>query len=295
MKMVPEQRKKLLKQFDDTTLRPAERTGKAGTAKNGGQPSTPCSSSKHISISFDECGIDLLPLSVIQAIWAKAEKYLQSKSDIVPSPGNDSRSMMVVSQSSPTPHCVCGLPTGQFLCDSNCLQWKSSQICSHVVAVSDKLGELSSFLKWFINTKQQPNVTSLAMHGLPAGRGRKGGVPKRKRRSASDVHVPRPVLTSRSTTDPLNQGRVRGSNGAHSPSDSSVTGGILSSQESMHRGCRNVSDDGDFPLPRERPVWEISDGTFPSATISGSSAQMHTAHSLCIPSQLQVYRKLRQL
>ena len=155
------------------------------------------------------------------------------------------------------------------------------EICSHVVAVSDKLGELSSFLKWFINTKQQPNV---AMHGLSAGRGRKGGVPKRKRSrttSASDVHVPRPVLTSsgkqRSTTDPLNQGRVRGSNGAHSPSDSFVTGGILSSQESMHRGCRNVSDDGDFPLPRERPVWEISDGTFPSATTSGSSAQMHTA------------------
>ena len=30
-------------------------------------------------------------------------------------------------------------------------------------------------------TQQQPNITTLAMHGMPAGRGRKGGVPERQR------------------------------------------------------------------------------------------------------------------
>lgn len=99
------------------------------------------------------------------------------------------------------------------MCDDNCLQWKSSQICSHVVAVSEKLGELSSFLKWFISTKQQPNV---AMHGLPAGSGRKGNVPKRKRSktaSACDVYVVRPAIST-----PASSGEQRSSTPVHDAS-----------------------------------------------------------------------------
>jgi len=65
-------------------------------------------------------------------------------------------------------------------CDSNCLQWKSSYICAHSMAVSDVNGDLSSFLKWYIATNQQPHITSLAMHALPASQGCKGGVLMKK-------------------------------------------------------------------------------------------------------------------
>ena len=64
------------------------------------------------------------------------------------------------------------------------------------VAVSEKQGDLSSFLNWYIGTRQQPNITTLAVHGLPAGRGRKGGVPKRQRSKVNprvDVTVLRPA------------------------------------------------------------------------------------------------------
>ena len=178
VKMTPDQRKKLLKKFDSADIC-------ASVDSEMGQVdvthSTLLATDSHMSISFADCGIDSVPQSLLEAIWSKADKYLRSTSDIVPSPGNDPKAMMVASHSAQAPHFVRGLPSGQFVCDDNCLQWKSSHICSHVVAVSEKLGELKAFLKWFIETKQQPNITSLAFHGLPAGRGRKGGVPRRKR------------------------------------------------------------------------------------------------------------------
>ena len=51
------------------------------------------------------------------------------------------------------------------------------------MAVAEKNGDLFPFLRWCVCTNQGPNVTSLGKSGLPSGRGRKGGVPKRKRGS----------------------------------------------------------------------------------------------------------------
>ena len=69
---------------------------------------------------------------------------------------------------------------GHYVCDTSYLQWSSSQICSHTLAAAEVNGELSLFIQWYTVTGQEPNITRLAQAGLPAGRGRKGGVPKRK-------------------------------------------------------------------------------------------------------------------
>ena len=117
----------------------------------------------------------------MESIWSKVEEYLESDHEIVPAPGSDHRAKMVSSHSSNTPHFFRPLSSGQYVCDSNCLEWKSEQICSHIIAVAEKNSELHSFLEWYNTTKQQPNITTLAIHGLPAGRGRKGGIAKRQR------------------------------------------------------------------------------------------------------------------
>lgn len=57
----------------------------------------------------------------------------------------------------------------------------SSQICSHILVAAEINGELKMFLQWYTSNDLQPNVTQLGMAGLPRGRGRKGGIPKRKR------------------------------------------------------------------------------------------------------------------
>ena len=54
-------------------------------------------------------------------------------------------------------------------------------------SVQVKLGELKLFLQWYVSSGQEPNIAQLAHAGLPAGRGRKGGVPKRKHRSTPTV------------------------------------------------------------------------------------------------------------
>ena len=66
----------------------------------------------------------------------KAEQYLNSDSDIMPAPGSNKKSMMVASKSSNIPDFVSAGANGQYSCDNNCLQWKSSKICSHTLAAS---------------------------------------------------------------------------------------------------------------------------------------------------------------
>ncbi len=116
--------------------------------------------------------------ATLYGIWAKAEEYLKSERDLLPAPGSNVKAMMVTSKSTKIPHYVAPSTNGQYSCDTNCLQWKSSHICAHTVAVAEKNCELAQFLQWYVCSKQEPNITTI---GLPSGRGRKGGVPKRKR------------------------------------------------------------------------------------------------------------------
>ena len=227
--MTPEQRKAHLKIFDSAALRIVSGTMHRSHVRQQTTCETtlslehipcvhsPCNRDTDttterevctLSVAAEESGIETLSFETIHAIWVKAEQYLISEKDIVPAPGNNSKAMMVASQSSNVPHFVCSSSDGQYYCDNGCLQWKSSKICSHTVAVAEKNGDLHAFLQWYICTNQEPNITSVAMSGLPSGRGRKGGVPKRKRNTASQktqpevvVHRPatRPVLPATTT------------------------------------------------------------------------------------------------
>ena len=59
-----------------------------------------------------------------------------------------------------------------FSCCNSVLQQK---ICSR------RYGVLQSFVTWFSQAKKIPNITRLITSHVPAARGRKGGVPPRKR------------------------------------------------------------------------------------------------------------------
>ena len=215
VKMTPEQRRIIVKQFDDASLHKSKYTSSeldkasrcasqvlpSGSESECGGASSVSSASCNTSMSVtsEDCGIVILPQATLKSMWTKAEEYLMSASDVVPAPGQDPKAKMVSSQSSNIPHFVRALSSGQYVCDNNCLQWKSSQICAHSIAVSETNGDLRSFLDWYIVTNQQPNFTSLAIHGLPAGRGRKGGIPKRQRSKTphTDVTVLHPATCNR--------------------------------------------------------------------------------------------------
>ena len=117
-------------------------------------------------------------------MWEKAERLLSSSTEITPAPGSDPKARMVLSLTSDTPHFVRCKANGQYVCDSACIRWTSANICSHTLAVAETNGELLKFLQWYTAMGNAPNISVLAMQGLPSGRGRKGGQPKRKRKKA---------------------------------------------------------------------------------------------------------------
>ena len=68
-----------------------------------------------------------------------------------------------------------------YICDKICLQWTSSQFCSHTLAAAEINEELQLFLQWYTSGDVQPNIAQLAMVNLPKGRGQKDVIQKRKR------------------------------------------------------------------------------------------------------------------
>lgn len=142
-------------------------------------------------------------------MWNKAEEYLKSSNGILPAPGNDKKSKMVASRSGTAPHFVTVSSSGQYYCDKNCIQWCSSKICSHTLVSAEVNGELQTFLQWYLDSCQEPNITKLANFGPPAGRGRKGGMAKRKRSravaSSSAIVTQRPATVCTSGQQPMKQ------------------------------------------------------------------------------------------
>ena len=80
-------------------------------------------------------------------MWSKAEEYLVLSNDDVPAPVSDSKSKIFTSRSGGAPHFVRVVSPGQYICDKNCLQWCSSQICAHTLVAAEVNKELGLFLE----------------------------------------------------------------------------------------------------------------------------------------------------
>ena len=136
-----------------------------------------------------------LPLTCVQSIWRKAAELINDKNAIFPAPGQNEEARMVLSYSGKTPHLVTPSKGGGFACDGNCPNWKSIAFCSHSIAVAQLNGMLPQFISFLKKKKVAPNVTKLVTSGMPRGRGRKCGVPPRKRRQVEAPSVRLPMNT----------------------------------------------------------------------------------------------------
>ena len=131
-----------------------------------------------------------LPLTAIQAISRRATDA------IVPAPGYPAGSCMVVSRSGTLTHVVQPTRSGGFSCGKDCPQYKSSKLCSHIVAVAERSDKLSSLVLSLQREKRSgPNVTKLALTTMPKGCGRKGSKAPPKKKQALEVQQ-RCALTS---------------------------------------------------------------------------------------------------
>ena len=111
-----------------------------------------------------------IPLSVLEGIWEKAEQLLSTDNATAPAPGCDPKARMVKGTSTNQPHLVIVKRKGQNVCDNTCGNWRSlGIICSHSVVVAEQNGELRDFVNWFKKAKKRPNLTKLALTGMPSG------------------------------------------------------------------------------------------------------------------------------
>ena len=189
MKMRPDQRRKIISNFQEATLPSSKASTTQGQQKETKSIPNP---SSRLSVSAEDSGIDIIPLVTLSATWVKADQLLSAENAITAAPGKDKKARMVLSYTSVVPHLVQSRSGGQYICDDSCLHWKSAKICSHTLAVAEVNHELPEFLHWYSRAGITPNITAVGMQGLPRGSGRKGGRPKRQRKRQA---LPEPLLT----------------------------------------------------------------------------------------------------
>ena len=137
---------------------------------------------KPLSVSLNDAVQSVkLPFTTIEGIWKKAGMLAGEKNAVVPASGLGQGDKMVKSKSGSVPHMVT-IDHGSlhYKCDDKCLQYKSANICSHTVAAAEVNGDLAKFLH-FLRHKCAPNLMQMAIHGMPAGAGRKGGKAAKKK------------------------------------------------------------------------------------------------------------------
>lgn len=143
------------------------------------------------SSGFSDCPLDSLavPPHLKDSIWKKANDLVQDEGAIVQAPGDES-AWCIKSYSNKRPHYVRKSKCGGFLCDEQCLSFKSMKLCSHTVALAVKMDCTSKFVKWFQTMKRKPNFTALAESGKPATAGKKTarrGVSKKCAKAIRDI------------------------------------------------------------------------------------------------------------
>lgn len=151
---------------------------------------------------------------------------VKSEGNILNAPWLCEKARLVKSTSSPHPHIVTTHKTNTrlYCCDDKCAMYAGFSICSHVVAVAECNGDLKSFLD-AASATCAPNLSAIASQGLPRGAGRKGGVPKRKRKTPVPIQsrLVRPCLVNIGATSSTSQ---ESSNSQPSPALSTACSSI---------------------------------------------------------------------
>lgn len=141
-----------------------------------------------LSLSVEDFSASVrVPKNCLEGIWCKAAELLKSNGAIVPAPGGAAGAKSVLSYGGKKPHLVVPKKGGAFSCDEDCPNWKALGICAHTVATAEMCKKLPQFIEWYKKSKKSPSLSKFVAATMPKGRGNKGGVPPRKRKSTAAV------------------------------------------------------------------------------------------------------------
>ena len=105
-------------------------------------------------------------------MWEKAEKLVTMKHAVCEIPDHpNSRRVTSLSNLKSCHYVECKPESGNATCD--CYLYKPRKICQHVLAVTQELGILCSFISWRVSRKTSHSLTSAVNKKLPEGAGTK--------------------------------------------------------------------------------------------------------------------------
>lgn len=125
-----------------------------------------------LGVGFEDCGITDTANSILQDMWEKAEKLMTMKHAICEIPDHpNSRRVTSLSNLKSCHYVECKPESGNATCD--CYLYKLHKICLHVLAVTQELGILCSFISWRVSKKTNYSLISAVNSKLPKGAGKK--------------------------------------------------------------------------------------------------------------------------
>ena len=129
-------------------------------------------------------------------MWRKASRLLNDKKVIRASNSNP-KTRWFSSETSSSPHVVttAKINPRRYVCDKQCIGWKTYNICAHCLATAEDNKELDGFLTWFVNSKGKDcNLTKAVYHDTY----KHAGLKKPPRRKYGDaVHLSTDQKTDR--------------------------------------------------------------------------------------------------
>ena len=109
---------------------------------------------------------DVLSEKQAQNKWKKASHLLNDKK-VIRAPDSNPKIRWVSSETSSSPHVVttAKINPRRYVCDKQCIGWKTYNICAHCLATAEDNKELDGFLTWFVNSKGKDcNLTKAVYH-----------------------------------------------------------------------------------------------------------------------------------
>lgn len=136
-----------------------------------------------LTVDLQTQGITCVSPTTLQYIMKKAETILNKDTAIVQAPGSVyDTAFMVESTTMVRPHYVTKAANGKITCN-DCPNWKAYKLCSHSLAVAEKMGTTLKYLQWFkAKGPNQINLTTLITCDSGKGVGKKGNKSSTARR-----------------------------------------------------------------------------------------------------------------
>ena len=152
---------------------------------------------KNLSVQTSQACITCIPSAILTEIFVEANRVLEDDCGIHKFGQDNSYYVEDSSRKGCALH-VKIRGRGDVSCEPSCLRWSSYKLCGHTIAVAEKEGFLMGFIKKYAKSSREPNLTSLATHDMPKGRGKKATKATQRRKGSANRAVRAQIHINRS-------------------------------------------------------------------------------------------------